>query len=571
MAAALLCAESPAVAQALVGEGDPVILVPPAQPDTTGTPPAAANPEGFEVETLGEVSAEFAGPLTPQNGGLQPSLWRGSSKGKIERLLARLPLHHSPAMASLTRTLLLTNGTAPPGQGTGVNILALRARILAEMGFLDDAINLLRSAPARAIDRTAAWVFIDLSWQRQDVESACASLLAPESTFDLTTELQQQRIFCQWRAGQQADAQLGRELLREIGGEDPLFAAIMDRLSGDKSAAIPPPREITPELIAMFHEIPEPLPANAFELASTEAVAMLARDTRVDAGLRLSAAEAAASQGALSAKVVRDVYAAQAIDPKALATASDLPETGASAEDRAVLYQAVAAANAPEMRATILQVALGPTGWADNDTWRLQVFAPFLLELSPSPELSWYAPEAAHYLFALGEYERARSWIEITQGDPNLGEGSVDTNAAMMLPSLLALDYLAGGYQSVPVMGSFLAQGQVNASPDSVARLQAIFAAFDDSAAPFGVAAGESDGTDAQPLPRENLNLWLDLGDTPAKGMLGETALLALIGLRDLASVEPLWLTRALTGLRQVGLETEARRIAVEAAIANGL
>jgi hypothetical protein len=147
----------------------------------------------------------------------------------------------------------------------------------------------------------------------------------------------------------------------------------------------------------------------------------------------------------------------------------------------------------------------------------------------------------------------------------------------MMLPSLLALDYLAGGYQSVPVIGSFLAQGQVNASPDSVERLQAIFAAFDESTPQIAGTAEESAArtrsleTDAQDLPRENLNLWLDLGDAAAKDMQGETALLALIGLRDLAAAEPLWLQLALSSLRRVGLEHEARRIAVEAAIANGL
>jgi hypothetical protein len=121
-------------------------------------------------------------------------------------------------------------------------------------------------------------------------------------------------------------------------------------------------------------------------------------------------------------------------------------------------------------------------------------------------------------------------------------------------------------------MGSFLAQGQVNASPDSVERLQAIFSAFDESLpdAAGGAVADSGDGSVAN-LPKENLNLWLDLGDVSAKGMQGETGLLALVGLRDLATAEPLWLLRALAGLRRVGLEKDARRVAVEAAIANGL
>ncbi|MFM9843392.1 MAG: hypothetical protein ACKVOI_10540 [Dongiaceae bacterium] len=574
---AVLATAPGAAAQTLLGQSEPVNLLPLTEPETqtgedTSSGTASGAPQGFEMETLEEVGGDFAGPLTPQNGGLQPSLWRGSSRSKVERLLARLPLHHSPALASLTRTVLLTNAGPPPGQGTGVNILALRARILAEMGFLQDALQLLRMAPARAMDSTASRVLVALSWQALDVDGACAALLLPAVPFEINRELQQQRVFCQWRTGREGDAQLGMDLLREEGAADPFFAAVMDRLGGSSEVKVPPPPEITPARIAMYHESQEPLPGNAFDLASIQAVTSLAMDTRIDPELRLSAAEAAASQGALAAQVVRDVYAAQTIKPEDLQGAAALPETGASARDRAVLYQAAAAAPVPSVRASILQVALGPTGWADNDNWRLQVFAPFLMDLPPAPELSWYAPEAAHYLFALGEFEQARAWIELTQGDQSFGEGSVDTNSAIMLPSLLALDYLAGGYESVPVMGSFLAQGQVNASPDSVERLQAIFSAFDDSLpdSADGAFVDSGDGN-APKLPKENLNLWLDLGDVSAKGMQGETGLLALVGLRDLATVDPLWLQRALAGLRRVGLEKDARRIAVEAAIANGL
>jgi hypothetical protein len=117
-------------------------------------------------------------------------------------------------------------------------------------------------------------------------------------------------------------------------------------------------------------------------------------------------------------------------------------------------------------------------------------------------------------------------------------------------------------------MGSFLAQGQVNASPDSVERLQAIFAVFDETTAG---GTGQVAALDGAALPQQNRNLWLDLGHAAQENMQGEAALLALIGMSDLTTVEPLWLQRALSSLRLVGLDTQARRIAVEAAIANGL
>jgi hypothetical protein len=574
VAAAALTPSASLRAQALAPDDQPVNLLPPSDP-----PPAveggALQPQGFEIEPLEEVDAAFLGPLTRANGGLDGGLWRGSSRGKIERLLQRLPLHRSPALASLSRRVLLTAGAAPSGAGTGVDVLALRARLLAEMGYLPDAIDLLRMAPTRALDAEAAALAVDLAWRGRDVESACNTLLQPPAPLPLDAERQQQRIFCQWRAGQAEDARFGMELLREMDAADEVFELLMERMAGNDAAAVPVPDKLTSPLLAMYREAREPLPEQAFTLASTDAVAALAMDAEADPALRLSAAEAAASQGALPLAVVREVYVAQSIDPQDLAGAAALPKSGASARDRAILYQAALAASAPEARVSILQVALGPTGRAETEGWRRQVFAPLLIELPPQPSLGWYAPEAAHHLFAIGQFERARAWIALTQGDQSLGGGTIDTNSAMMLPSLLALDYLAGGYESVPVLNSFIAQSQVNAGPDSVERLQAIFAAFDDSLAPVAGLADESLAfarSDVSPeLPQDNINLWLDLGDAAAKGQTGETALLSLIGLRDLAAADPLWLRHALSSLRRVGLEDEARRIAVEAAIANGL
>src|SRR6185295_3599419 len=96
-----------------------------------------------------------------------------------------------------------------------------------------DALQLLRTAPARAMDSTASQVLVDLSWQSLDLDSACAALLQPAAPFEINRDLQQQRVFCQWRAGKESDAQFGMDLLREEGAADPFFAAVMDRLGGN--------------------------------------------------------------------------------------------------------------------------------------------------------------------------------------------------------------------------------------------------------------------------------------------------------------------------------------------------
>ena len=100
-----------------------------------------------------------------------------------------------------------------------------------------------------------------------------------------------------------------------------------------------------------------------------------------------------------------------------------------------------------------------------------------------------------------------------------------------------------------------------------------LLAAFEPEPPPSDAQAAlvPTPGTEA--MPGQNLNLWVDLGDAAAKDRVGETVLLSLAGLdaAGLAGAEPLWLERSIASLKQVGLEKDARRLAVEAAIVNGL
>jgi len=63
------------------------------------------------------------------------------------------------------------------------------------------------------------------------------------------------------------------------------------------------------------------------------------------------------------------------------------------------------------------------------------------------------------------------------------------------------------------------------------------------------------------------------LSDAAAAHRIGETLLLALyaLGPEGPGGCNPLALSRVITGLRQIGLDSEARAIAMEAAIAAGV
>jgi hypothetical protein len=144
------------------------------------------------------------------------------------------------------------------------------------------------------------------------------------------------------------------------------------------------------------------------------------------------------------------------------------------------------------------------------------------------------------------------------------------------LPQLQSLDYLAGNAALAPGADPQSIMPKLPPGDPRAERVRALFNALQE---PLETSSGEEPqvalvaDAPAPVMPQQNVNLWLDLGEAAAKNRIGETVLLSLVGLNatGLADAEPEWLARAVTALRRVGLEDEARRLAVEAALANGV
>ena len=70
-----------------------------------------------------------------------------------------------------------------------------------------------------------------------------------------------------------------------------------------------------------------------------------------------------------------------------------------------------------------------------------------------------------------------------------------------------------------------------------------------------------------------SVQLWRALETAAANGRVGETVLLSLLALGEVgpAGADPTTLHTVVSALRGVGLETDARRLALESALAKGL
>jgi hypothetical protein len=174
-----------------------------------------------------------------------------------------------------------------------------------------------------------------------------------------------------------------------------------------------------------------------------------------------------------------------------------------------------------------------------------RVVEPLLLALRPDPQLGWLGAEAARALFATGRIAEARSWLAVA--DP---EGA---------KALQPLARVAGGWDAPAV------------KPDRAqpALLPALLSALGDQVdwTPY-LKAGLR-----EPRPMPPAALWLAQKDAVAERRLGEGLLLTLPMLADgeRLTADPILLARGIESLRGLGLEAEARAIAVEAALAAGL
>jgi len=570
---AVLIAFSASLQMVAAQVGQPRNLLPPASPDESISPPPTADtatplpatgttaaPQGFEINPLDAIGTDYAGTLDTGSGGFAVDMWRGTDRAKVERLLPLLKPTTSPVLADLTRRLLLSNAGAPAGKGSGASLMAPRAKLLADMGMASDAVALLKLQRPEERDPGAARLLAELSWRTGDLDGGCAAVTEALSRVKVESFWQQASIFCQYHAGHPDQASLGLDVLHEQGEEAPAFFALADALGGNSKVDVPPLAEATPLYLAMAHAAGLAPPKLSLRTPPPLMLALYAEDPDTDPADRVAAAETAAAAGVLSAKALAGAYTAKPADPAALESAGEKPDIGTTPETRALLYQAALHAADPEARAPLIRKALAAPV-PDADYWaRLQLYLPLLAEIQPSPQRLSFAPVAARHLYAGGRLQEADDWVAMLQ--QNVGQ---DQDAAASLSSLQALGYLAGGNAQPPVLDTLLSGPAQR--PETI---RAIFAAF---AAPAPGDAQANLAPDATAMPGQNLNLWLDLGDAAAKSRIGETVLLSLAGLDagGLVGVDPRWIERTIASLRQVGLERDARRLAVEAAIVNGL
>ena len=584
LAVAIFLAAAPALAQE-PAEGTPAPLFPEGAPPALQAPPPSlpGDPDesgsaadegisGIEIGELKELDPDSGGILDASMGGLGVDMWAGTARARLLRLLPQLPdRYESPTLHDLARRLLLSAAIAPArgGEDSGTSLIGLRIDRLAAMGLAGAVAEMMTIAPAPETDGMLMRLHVDNRLLLGDNEGACRGAAAGAAVLD---PLYRDRlaVFCSVVAGDREAAGFATNLLREGGDlDDPAFFTLADALTAGTRPKVNSLTDPAPLHLAMAAAADTKLPSDVQETESPLILRALADSPLVSYSVQLAAAERAALAGALGPDSLAERYAALEFGKKELNNALGIAEGEYSPRNRALLYQATRLQELPVARAAAIQKAWSLA--AENGSYRLSVgiYRSELEALQPGGELAWFAPDAARAFFLLDQPDRALAWAATAQRYAREAE---EAHAAARLWPLVAL---AEGSATGSGHGLWLAA--LAAANGAEAGMKAglaysLFEAMGERVAEGRWEALLEGGGRADVLAPDPAYMRA-FRKAASAGRRGETVLLAslVLGSAGLEENGPALLSEIVIGLRRVGLENEARRLAIEAALAAGL
>lgn len=531
------------------------------------------------VDSLQGIDPDSIGTLSAEQGGFGSDAWRGTARGLVEKMLPRLPVESSSrAMRNLMRRLLLSTARAPEGEKKE-NLIAMRVGRLAAMGDVASVVALLQAAPTRGEDPALLQREAEVLFLTNDNARACP-LVAGQMRGDSNAFWQQAFIFCQALAGEQDKASLGVSLLREQGVEDPVYYGLIDALLGADKFQIETLKNPASLHFAMARAAKARLPSDIVASDNPAVLRTIATSPNARPELRVDAAERAEGMGALSTDVLRQLYAGVTFSENDLANPLTRADADRSPLSRALLYRKALVESVPAAIAEVLSRALKLSREEGRYASTARVYQRLLLELAPSQDLNWFAPEAVRALLAAGQGEAAEKWFAILRTSALFNKQSADLRL-----SLVPLARLTGSQEvetwEPAVLGKWLAlqrkpEGETPIDRDTVmARAGLLYNLLESigDAVPDEQWAELLDGPPHVNALMPRPALWRMLTAAASDNRIGETVLAGLLALGQSGPTQanPTVLRKVIESLRQVGLTEDARALSVEAAIAAGI
>lgn len=572
-AALLIYAAAAAIAPfaaAQTGAPTPLLLPPSPSDGSVPAPPPAISPPApdqaapdnadIQAQPLAPVDPSWTGTLGAADRALPHDMWSTTPRAFIDTVLPLLQPTNSPELLDLAHRLLLSDAVAPSGQDPagGPSLVDRRVdRVLALGGSGGAALidALPQTTTSEAFDRDA----VELRIVAGDLAGACRTVTDRVARYR-DQWWNEAVIACQALTGAYDQASLGLSAMRDQKtARDPVFETLIDAILGHRAKLekLPNPSPLRMTLLAAAKL---PLPPETFANAGPAALAVWATSDKLPITARLAAGEKAEAFGALPPAGLGLLYGAFQAKPEeqgALLRSGKLPDDPRS---RATLYDLARTSDPGAMRVAALAPLIADARRRGTFIPMARLVAPLVGELQPAPEYQSFAGDAARVLLAAHDYDRAAGWVDLA-GRAELhviagfaqNAGSEDTAQPPLgdaIAALTALDPTAALRQSDLLVSLAAALGEPVGGFD-LARL----------------LRSPHQGT----LPSGAL--WLDQAQAAKAQRVGETVLTTLLLASSgyHLSTEPIVLAQAIAGLEAVGLDADARALAIEAALDAGI
>jgi len=534
---------TPMAAPAPTPPPTPAMSAPP-QPAPPAAPPQTPVPADntIQVLPLPTVDASWLGMLSEGQGGFPHAMWNGTSRALVAADLPQLQPVSSPVFQDLTRRLLLSDAAAPSGDNPpgAASLVDLRFDRLYALGFVEPALQLLQNLPDGMVSEKTDRIGIELRFADNDVTGACNDVSAKIIRYQ-GVWWDRALIACQALNGDNAKASLGQSLLADQKvPRDAGFDALIDRLGG-RPVKITQLNDATPMKLALLAAAKQTLPPSAVANADLAALHGWAANAKLPPEQRLPAAERGAYYGAVTPEYLATLYDQIPIKPaeRAAILQSKAMKPPADARGRALFYQIAHTDDDMAARRGAVTALLADAKKRGAFKASALLLGAVLSGITIDGSTSDFDADAARVLLVAGTSDNALPWVEAAQSKP-----------------LSLLARFAAGGPPLP--------GDAQLLQDALAEL----AARNPAAAPR-----QADLLKALAATLDAPVLSPATAPAASGAHLGETVLtIRLTSVSgDQLTQDPAALSNAVAGLRAVGLDGEARRLAIEAAIDAGI
>ena len=546
----------------------PAAATPPARIAGTETVMRDAIP--VPVEPVPVEKGDLTPVMSNDGSGLPYELWRGLDIAGIETLISELEIPpRSPALHSLWKRLITSDVTPPAGDPANLKFPALRLEALYRSGLAADAARELDKHSAAA-DPLTATLAARNALSSGDTAKGCdiaakAAALKGEIPKHIKGEAILISGYCAAVSGDLPGAGLAAELAREEGVPASPGLEALDAISIKAKPKLSPAQRFSLVDFRLM-EIAGAGGELALDKAEPALLVALANDAKATPTIRLAAAEAAARLNALPPETLAALYALGPPPPNADAVLAGSQMSGP--QRRSELFKAAEAEKTPMKKTRLIRALIDDARRGGIGFQAMQMLQRATAAINPQPEISWFAETAAEIGLASGDYALTRKWIALTGGQQPQVQGQVQG-----LGHWLALTDIADPAE--PKRRQYLQELEATAvrgrfAPDALHRLATVLDALAyDIPIPLWEAASRTPQPSTGYLPETGVLTALQ--DAAKKKEFGRTVLLAMkaIGPNGAEGAHMIALGDSIRALKRAGLETDARRLGLEALLAS--